>query len=292
MSCCRVGVAVAKGDGQDLTVLEALILGVVQGVTEFLPVSSSAHLVLVPEFFGIPAPTVAFDVLLHLATLIAVVGYFFADVKKMVISVIAPRRMERQEVKHWRRFLAWLVIGSIPAAIIGGALSGFFEDLFASTTAVGIFLLVTSALLWGADLVTARAARIGREPAPAGKMAPLDALLVGCYQALAIAPGISRSGSTIAAGVFLGFDRQTAARFAFLLSIPAILGAFLFSLGDIATGMAGTGGIAYVIGFVAAGISGFLAVRFMMRYLKEHRLRPFAIYTLALGLFVIVVSVA
>jgi undecaprenyl-diphosphatase len=123
-------------------------------------------------------------------------------------------------------------------------------------------------------------------------MAPLDALLVGCYQALAIAPGISRSGSTIAAGVFLGFDRQTAARFAFLLSIPAILGAFLFSLGDIATGMAGTGGLAYVVGFVVAGISGFLAVRFMMRYLKEHRLRPFAIYTLALGLFVIVVSVA
>jgi len=292
MSCRRVGTAVAKGDGQDLTVLEALILGVVQGVTEFLPVSSSAHLVLVPEFFGIPAPSVAFDVLLHLATLIAVVGYFFADVKKMVISVIAPRRMERQEVKYWRRLLAWLVIGSIPAAIIGGALSGFFEDLFASTTAVGIFLLVTSALLWGADLVTARAARIGRDPASAGKMAPLDALLVGCYQALAIAPGISRSGSTIAAGVFLGFDRQTAARFAFLLSIPAILGAFLFSLGDIATGMAGTGGLAYVLGFVAAGISGFLAVRFMMRYLKEHRLRPFAIYTLALGLFVIVVSVA
>lgn len=291
MVCRRVGAAAAKGDGQDLTVLEALILGVVQGVTEFLPVSSSAHLVLVPEFFGIPAPTVAFDVLLHLATLIAVVGYFFSDVKKMVISVVAPRRMERQEVKHWRRLLAWLVIGSIPAAVIGGALSGFFEDLFASTTAVGVFLLVTSGLLWGADLVTARAGRIGRESASAGKMAPLDAVIVGCYQALAIAPGISRSGSTIAAGVFLGFDRQTAARFAFLLSIPAILGAFLFSLGDIATGMSGTGGLAYVVGFIAAGISGFLAVRFMMRYLKEHRLRPFAIYTVALGLFVIVLSV-
>jgi undecaprenyl-diphosphatase len=220
--------------------------------------------VLVPEFFNIPAPTVAFDVLLHLATLIAVGGYFCADVKKMVISVVAPRRMERQEVRHWRRLLAWLVIGSIPAAVIGGALSGFFEDL--ARRPVGIFLLVTSALLWGADLATARAGRIGREPTPAGKMAPLDALLVGCYQALAIAPGISRSGSTIAAGVFLGFDRQTAARFAFLLSIPAILGAFLFNLGDIATGVSGTGGLAYVVGFVAAGISGFLAVRFMMRY--------------------------
>jgi undecaprenyl-diphosphatase len=275
-----------------LTVLEALILGVVQGATEFLPVSSSAHLVLVPEFFNIPAPTVAFDVLLHLATLLAVVGYFFADVRKMVVSVVAPRRMERQEVRHWRRLLAWLVIGSIPAAVIGGALSGFFEDLFASTAAVGIFLLVTSALLWGADLATARAARVTREPASQGKMTPLDALIVGCYQALAIAPGISRSGATITAGIFLGFDRQVAARFAFLLSIPAILGAFLFSLGDIAEDVGDAGGAAYLVGFIAAGVSGFLAVRFMMRYLKQHRLRPFAIYTLALGLFVIVLSLA
>jgi undecaprenyl-diphosphatase len=210
----------------------------------------------------------------------------------MVVSVVAPRRMERQEVRHWRRLLAWLVIGSIPAAVIGGALSGFFEDLFASTAAVGIFLLVTSALLWGADLATARAARVTREPASQGKMTPLDALIVGCYQALAIAPGISRSGATITAGIFLGFDRQVAARFAFLLSIPAILGAFLFSLGDIAEDVGDAGGAAYLVGFIAAGVSGFLAVRFMMRYLKQHRLRPFAIYTLALGLFVIVLSLA
>jgi undecaprenyl-diphosphatase len=233
MICRRAGAA-AKGDGQDLTVLEALILGVVQGATEFLPVSSSAHLVLVPEFFNIPAPTVAFDVLLHVATLIAVVGYFIGDVSKMVISVVSPRRMEKQEVKYWRRLLAWLVIGSIPAAVVGAALSGFFEELFASTGAVGIFLLVTSALLWGADFATDRAARSARQPAALEKMKPLDALIVGCYQALAIAPGISRSGSTIAAGIFLGFDRQTAARFGFLLSIPAVLGAFLFSLKDIA----------------------------------------------------------
>jgi undecaprenyl-diphosphatase len=265
---------------------------VVQGVTEFLPVSSSAHLVLVPELFNIPAPTVAFDVLLHVATLFAVVGYFIGDVSKMVISVVSPRRMEKHEVKYWRRILAWLVIGSIPAAVLGAALSGFFEDLFASTGAVGIFLLVTSALLWGADFVTDRAARSARQPASLEKMKPLDALIVGCYQALAIAPGISRSGSTITAGIFLGFDRQTAARFGFLLSIPAILGAFLFSLKDIAEGASGTGGVAYLVGFIAAGVSGFLAVRFMMRYLKEHRLRPFAIYTLVLGVFVIVLSLA
>lgn len=254
--------------------------------------SSSAHLVIVPQLFNLPAPTVAFDVLLHVATLVAVVGYFIGDVSKMAISLFAPRRMARDEVRYWRRLFAWLVVGSIPAAILGAALSGFFDDLFSSTVAVGIFLVVTSCLLWGADLATGRAARARRPGTPLGKMEPLDTLIVGFYQALAIAPGLSRSGSTIAAGIFLGFDRQTAARFAFLLSIPAILGAFLFKLKDLGGAGGGAGGPALILGFLAALVSGFLAVRFMMRHLRQHRLRPFAIYTLALGLFVIVVSLA
>ena len=274
-----------------MSVFEALILGLVQGVTEFLPVSSSAHLVLVPQFFGIPAPTVAFDVVLHVATLVAVVGYFIGDVVKIVVALFFPERLSKGEVRYWRRLFFWLVIGSIPAAVIGAALSGFFEDLFSSTAAVGIFLVVTSLLLWGADLATARAVRRKREGASLAQMSRVDALVVGCYQALAIAPGLSRSGSTIAAGIFLGFDRETAARFAFLLSIPAILGAFLFKLKDLG-GSGGPGGVALLAGFVAAAISGFLAVRFMMRFLKKRRLRPFAIYTLVLGLFVIVLSLA
>jgi undecaprenyl-diphosphatase len=241
--------------------------------------------------FNMTAPTVAFDVLLHLATLVAVVGYFINDVTKIVISLFAPRRMGRDEMRYWRRLFAWLVVGSVPAAVIGAALSGFFEDLFSSTAAVGVFLVVTSCLLWGADLATARAARANRQGAALGKMGLLDTLIVGLYQALAIAPGLSRSGSTIAAGVFLGFDRQTAARFAFLLSIPAILGAFLFKLKDLGGG-ASAGGVALLLGFLAALVSGFLAVRFMMRYLRQHRLRPFAIYTLVLGLFVIFLSLA
>jgi undecaprenyl-diphosphatase len=274
-----------------LTVLEALVLGIVQGVTEFLPVSSSAHLVIVPELFNIPAPPISFDVLLHLATLIAVVGYFIGDVKRIAISLFASRRMERQEVRYWRRLFAWLVIGSVPAALIGGALSGFFEDLFSNTAAVGIFLIVTSCLLFGADMATARMARAKQSGAGLGQMGPLDALIVGCYQALAIAPGLSRSGSTIASGIFLGFDRETATHFAFLLSIPAILGAFIFKLNDLG-GSSGIGAAAMLVGFAAALVSGFLAVRFMMRYVKNHRFRPFAIYTLALGLFVFVLSVA
>lgn len=267
--------------------LHALILGIVQGFTEFLPVSSSGHLVLVPEFFNIPAPTLGFDILVHVATLVAVVGYFIRDVGKIVISVVAPRRMSRQEAKYWRRLLVWLVIGSIPAAFAGFVFSGFFEGLFSRTLPVGIFLVVTSLLLWGADLALGR---VNRHPAKLDKMKGLDALIVGCFQALAIAPGVSRSGATIAAGIFLGFDRQTAARFSFLLSIPAILGAFIYNLKDISGAFTGASGTAYGLGAIAAAVSGFLAVYFVMRYLKNHRLRIFAVYTVLLGVFVIILS--
>jgi undecaprenyl-diphosphatase len=270
-----------------LTVFDALILGLVQGFTEFVPVSSSAHLVLVPEFFGIPAPTVAFDVLVHLATLVAVVGYFIGDVSKMVTSIVAPKRLSRQEVKYWRRMIVWLVIGSIPAALAGLILGDFFEELFSSTLAVGVFLVVTSGLLWGADFALGR---FKREPAGVEKLRGADALVVGCFQALAIAPGISRSGATMSAGVFLGFDRASAAHFSFLLSIPVIFGAFLFKVKDIGEAVGSGSGLAYLIGAIAAGISGFVAIYFVMRYVRNHRFRVFAIYTLALGLFVILLS--
>jgi undecaprenyl-diphosphatase len=275
-----------------VAVFEAFILGLLQGITEFLPVSSSAHLVLVPDIFNFPAPGVAFDVLLHVATLVAVVGFFHKDVANIIVALFMPGRMSKEAVKYWRRLFLWLVIASVPAAIIGFALDHFFESLFASTAAVGILLVVTSALLWAGDFATAQAARRKRAGATLRQMGPIDAVIVGCFQALAIAPGLSRSGSTITAGIFLGFDRETAARFAFLLSIPAIIGAFLFKLKDLGGGSAGYGGGAMVIGFLAAAVSGFLAVRFMMRFLKNHRMRPFAIYTLVVGVFVIIVSLA
>lgn len=271
-----------------MTVVDALILGVVQGLTEFLPVSSSAHLVLVPEFFGVPQPTVAFDVLVHVATLVAVVGYFMGDISRIVLSLVAPKRLAgRDEVKYWRRLFLWLVIGSIPAALAGFLLSDFFEGLFASTLAVGIFLVITSLLLWGSDFFSER---MKQEPVRLGDIRAADAFIVGCFQALAIAPGLSRSGCTIAGGVFLGFDRPTAARFSFLLSIPVICGAFLFELKDIGGGLVGGSGWAYVAGAIAAGISGYIAVRFFMDFVKKHKLRLFAIYTAVLGLFVVVLS--
>ncbi len=273
--------------GRYVDVLDALILGVVQGVTEFLPVSSSGHLVLVPEFFNIPAPTLGFDILVHLATLVAVVGYFIGDVSKIVLSIVAPRRLARGEVKQWRRLLVWLIIGSVPAGLAGFLLDDFFEGLFSDTLAVGIFLIVTSLLLTGSDVFMAR---VKRPATGLDRMRPSDAFIVGCYQALAIAPGISRSGATISAGIFLGFDRPTAARFSFLLSIPAILGAFIFKLTDISTAFAGASGLAFGLGAIAAAVSGFMAVYFLMRYLRNHRLRIFAVYTALLGMLVIILS--
>lgn len=270
-----------------MTILEALILGITQGLTEFLPVSSSGHLVLVPEFFNLSAPTLGFDIVVHAATLLAVLAYFIRDVRSIIVALVTPGRMSRPEVRYWRRLCVWLVIGSVPAAVAGFGFSGFFEGLFDSTMAVGVFLVVTSILLFGSDLALGRASR---EPLQLGKMRAADALIVGCFQALAIAPGLSRSGSTIAAGVFLGFDRPSAARFSFLLSIPAILGAFVASLSGVGGGFAGASAWAYVIGALAAAVTGFLAIFFLMRYVKQHRLRLFAIYAAVLGIFVIVLS--
>jgi undecaprenyl-diphosphatase len=270
-----------------LTVLESFILGLTQGLTEFLPVSSSGHLVLVPELFNLSKPTLGFDIMLHVATLLAVLSYFIRDLRKTAVALFAPARMSPPEVKFWRRLFLWLVIGSIPAAIAGFGFNRFFEGLLDSTLAVGIFLLVTSALLFGSDFALARS---GTRPVQLGKMKAADALIVGCFQALAIAPGLSRSGSTMAAGVFLGFDRPSAARFSFLLSIPAILGAFVASLGGLGGGFAGVSVWALLVGAATAAASGFLAIFLLMRLVKNHRLRPFAIYTAVLGVFVIIVS--
>jgi undecaprenyl-diphosphatase len=243
--------------------------------------------VLVPEFFNLNTPTLGFDIVLHIATLLAVVAYFMRDLQKVAVALFSPQRMNAPEARFWRRLFLWLVIGSVPAAIAGFGFSQFFDDLLDSTLAVGIFLLVTSGLLFGSDYALDRSMRA---PVQLGKMRAVDALIIGCFQALAIAPGLSRSGSTVAAGVFLGFDRPSAARFSFLLSIPAILGAFVASLGGVGGGFKGTSPWAYLVGAATAAASGLLAIYLLMRFVKNHRLRPFAIYTAAMGTFVIIVS--
>jgi undecaprenyl-diphosphatase len=268
-----------------VTVLQALILGLVQGLTEFLPISSSGHLVLAPELLGIPAPPLAFDVLLHLATAVAIAGYFVRELRLMLYSFVAPARLPEGDVKGFRRMTLWLLVGSIPAGIAGVAFGDFFESLFTSTLGVGIFLLVTSALLVGAELVIRSSA--GRRRV--SDMGLLDALIIGGFQALAIAPGLSRSGSTIAGGIFLGLDRATAARFSFLLAIPAIGGAGLLKITGMIDGI-GEAAPAYLAGAGAALVAGVLTVHFLLRFLRTHGLWVFAGYTALLGALVIFLS--
>ena len=253
--------------------LEAAVLGVVQGLTEFIPVSSSGHLVVVPALFGWNRPGLAFDVMLHFASLLALLVYFFDDLRRLVSGVIggdAPAR----------RLALLLLIGSIPAGLAGVLLGSFFEERFEDPPTAALSLLLTALILVGAERSLGRHRR--RTEAAGGRLratadlGPADATAVGMAQALAILPGISRSGSTIGAGLFLGMARDDAARFAFLLAIPALLGAAIVQLPELRGSGLGAG--AGTAGFVASGISSYAAIWGLLRYLRSNTLYPFAAY--------------
>ena len=271
--------------------LRAAVLGLVQGLTEFIPVSSSAHLILVPFWLEWPVPDLAFDAAVHIGTALAVIVYFARDLKWMTGSTLRwiARRHTPDDMKEVR-FVGLVLIGSIPAAIAGFLLEGLFEDLFTTNEAiaeggsaiVGLSLLGTAVLLIVAERVDARRRRDPDREEGRGldRMTILDAIVIGTFQAFAIAPGLSRSGSTIAAGIFRGLGRETAARFSFLLSLPAIAGAALVSLPDIPPN-ADIGQM--VIGGVTAALVGFAAIAFLLRYLRTKTMHPFAIYCALLG---------
>jgi undecaprenyl-diphosphatase len=261
--------------------VQSLVIGAVQGLTEFVPVSSSAHLVIVPFLLRWPIPDLAFDVAVHLGTALAVVVYFRRDLWNFVVGTgrTLARRGDERDRLH-ARMVGLLAVGSIPAAIAGLLLEGLFESLFTTTEdvdrigapIVAVFLLGTAALLVVADSVYRRRAETARD---VQTISVWDALIVGLFQALAIAPGISRSGATIAAGIFRGLSREAAARFSFLLSLPAIIGAAIISLPDLPPG-ADWGSMAAATAIAA--VTGFLAIAFLLRYLRTRLLRPFAVY--------------
>lgn len=265
-------------------------MGTVQGLTEFLPVSSSAHLVLVPEVLGVQG-SLAFDTVLHVGTLAAVFTYFWNDIVHMVRAFLSsigdiPLGNFREGIREDRfKRLAWMVIiGTVPAGLAGVLFKDFFEALFSSTVAVGFFLIVTGLLLWGSE----RVSRGVSEKLSIEKLGVRNSLIIGCAQALAIAPGISRSGATISAGLFLGFERELVARYSFLLSIPAILGAALVQVKDISVGF-DLLGASMIAGFLAAAVSGYAAIKFFLKLIKERDLNVFAYYCWALGIITLAV---
>jgi undecaprenyl-diphosphatase len=254
-----------------------LILGIVQGVTEFVPISSSGHLVLVPWLLEWPNPGVAFDAMLHLGTLLAVFALFWRDLAQLTVGGILSIK-ERSLGGEPRRRMAWLIaLGTIPAMVLGVAFEDFFEGLFGAPMWVGVLLLVTGALLMVSE-------KWSRQRLEVHEMTWFDGLMVGLGQALAIAPGISRSGATISSGLWRGLQREAAARYSFLLAVPIIFGAGLFKLKDLwEAPLSSSSPLPLLVGFLAAAISGFLSIKFLLAYLRQRSLYPFAAYCWAVG---------
>jgi undecaprenyl-diphosphatase len=270
-----------------MTVLQGFILGVVQGLTEFLPVSSSAHLVLVPWVVGWeldPAYAFVFDVLVQMGTLVAVIVFYARTLAGMVSAVWKGLR-RRQPFADPLARLAWLIVlATIPALLAGLLLHDVVEAAFDSPAAVSFFLLVTAAMLAGAE-------RLGRPQRSLDELRPVDALIVGVAQALALFPGISRSGSTISAGLVRGLLRPESARFSFLMSVPVLLGAAVVGLKDLAELSPATVSLApLVVGFLTSAVVGYLVIRWLLTYLGGHRLTVFAVYCFVVGSVGLVLS--
>jgi len=264
-----------------VSILEAILLGVLQGLTEFLPVSSSGHLALAEHFLGTRSPGVTFEVFVHFGTALAVLWFFRSRVAAILVAVgrwAARREYDRADA----RLALYIVIGTIPAAVIGLTLDDLVGRLFDNPVLVSIMLLVTGVVLW-----------LTRRIPPGGRRQETvrDAVLIGLAQAAAIMPGISRSGSTISAGLALGLDRRRAAEFAFLLSIPVILGATAASIGDIA-GVGYEMAWATFAGTVAAFVSAIPAIAILMKLVTVGTFHRFAYYCWAVGAFGLVFSLS
>lgn len=260
-----------------MSIIEAIILGIIQGATEFLPISSSGHLVLLPEIFGWGAADLTLIGIVHLGTLLAILLYFWRDIWQIITAVLVGiRRRDLMGTTDAR--LGWLiVIGSIPAVIVGLLLQDFFEQVFAAPEAAAFFLLVTAVLLVVGE-------RMLSGSKSAGQLNWKDAGIIGVFQSLALFPGLSRSGSTIVGGLLRGLDRPTATRFSFLLGIPAFLGAGLLSIKDVVTApVMPYAASVYVAGFAAAAVVGYVCIYFLLRWVRTHSLYIFAIYCALLG---------
>ncbi len=258
-----------------MTLLQAIVLAIVQGVTEFLPISSTAHLVLVPWLFGWTDPGLTFDVALHAGTLVAVLAYFARDWLAMLASLLKGGRSDSGVDS---RLLGILIVATIPGGLAGFFLESYAETVFRSPAVIAAMLMSVAVLMWLAD----------RRPTlvrGAETVNLADGLTIGLAQALAIIPGTSRAGITITAGLFRNLTREAAARFSFMLATPLIAGATLKKGFEIwLHGLPpGTDTTAFAVGFVVAGLTGYAAIAFLLRYLQVRTLKIFVVYRLVLG---------
>lgn len=273
-----------------MNILEAIILGLAQGLAEFLPISSSGHLVIMKHYLGLGEIPLAFDVLLHIGTLMAVFYVFWHDILGLISGFfgLVKDLFSRKSLSLSlfesvnKRFVYLIIVGAIPTALIGVFFADFFERLFTSVQVVGIALLVTGVLLFIADRVTYNRKEVQ-------DMSTIDALFIGLIQGLAITPGISRSGSTIFAGLIRGLSRETAAKYSFLLSVPVILGAGILEGKDLLDPAVNSGVelIPAIAGFVVAAVSGVFAIKVLLKVINTGKLRYFSYYVWILGTVII-----
>ena len=249
-----------------MSIWEAIVLGIVQGFTEFLPVSSSGHLVLFEKILNIDTPTISFNIAVHFATLVSVCAVFWKD----ILSILK---------KPIQKITLWLIIATIPAAAAGVLLKDLFKGFNESGVTLGIGFLITASLLVISSKL--KPGTLEKE-----NMKWYDALFIGVMQMIAIVPGISRSGSTLTGGIFRKFNKEDAVKFAFLLSIHVILGGFaLETYDDVKTGFADIQILQTLIGMVFAGVSGFFAIKFFIKTVLKVKILYFAYYVAALGIF-------
>jgi undecaprenyl-diphosphatase len=269
-----------------MTIIQAIILGIVQGITEFLPISSSAHLVLVPYWLNWELSAdqaFVFDVLVQMGTLVAVIIYFAKDIwsiiKGFIAGIIAKKPFQGAEHR-----IGWLVIlATIPAGIAGLLLKDKIEAAFANPYLVAVFLLVTAVLITLAEW-------IGKKVRNLDEMNPLDAVVIGLFQALSIFPGISRSGSTISGGMFRNITREASARFSFIISIPVMMAAGLMGVLDL---LQLPNLVQFlptmIIGFVVSGVVGYFAIAWLMKFITKRPLIYFSIYCILVAIVTFVI---
>ncbi len=251
-----------------MEIFQSIVLGIVQGLTEFIPVSSSGHLILVPWVLKWKDPGLTFDVALHMGTLLALILYFWKDWLDIF--------------KRWKEPLLWLIaVGCIPAAIFGYKFDKYFETVFRSPLLIASFLI-------GMGLLMLVAEKISKKERSIESINIKDAVEIGFAQVLALMPGVSRSGITMTAGLFTGLNRETAARFSFLLATPIILGAGLLKLRHVVKhGIPGSEFYPFIIGTFFAAVSGYFAIKYLLKYLRNHSFYIFVWYRLILGAIVI-----
>jgi undecaprenyl-diphosphatase len=255
----------------------AAVLGILQGLGEFLPISSSGHLIVVPWLLGWPDSGLAFDVALHLGTLGAVASAFWRDWLRLIRAGLRGLVAGRPLADPDARLLVYVALASVPGAVAGLLLEKWAETVFRSPGLVALMMALLGAVLWAADR------RAGRQPD--GEVVSLrDALLIGLAQALAIVPGTSRSGATISMALFLGHGREAAARFSFLLALPITFGAAVVKVPQLLTSGAAVGPV--LAGMLAAAISGFVAIRVLLSYVRTRSYRPFVAYRFVFALVV------